>query len=101
MKCLRKIDHRTFAENTKHFLHYPWVGPNVWKPYFDGSNVTNPVFQDHPENLLRSGNYNQVPTIIGTNSDEGALNLVGYLDGRANFEEVSTVCTLAITPLEL
>ena len=50
--------------------------------------MTNPVFQDHPENLLRSGNYNQVPTIIGTNSDEGALNLVGYLDGRANFEEV-------------
>ena len=63
--------------------------------------MTNPVFQDHPENLLRSGNYNQVPTIIGTNSDEGALNLVGYLDGRANFEEVSTVRTLAITALEL
>ena len=87
MACLRKVNHVTFAENTKHFLQYPWVGPNVWKPYFDGYNVSNPVFQDHPENLLRSGNYNKVPTIIGTNADEGAMNLVGYLDGRADFAE--------------
>ena len=88
LECLRKIDHKTFAENTKHFLHYPFVGPNVWKPYFDGHNVSNAIFHDHPENLLRSGNYNKVPVIIGTNADEGALNMVGYLDGRGDFAEV-------------
>ena len=87
LDCLRRIDHKTFAENTKHFLHYPFVGPNVWKPYFDGHNVSNAIFHDHPENLLRSGNYNKVPIIIGTNADEGALNMVGYLDGRGDFAE--------------
>ena len=66
LDCLRKIDHKTFAENTKHFLHYPFVGPNVWKPYFEGHNVSNAIFHDHPENLLRSGNYNKVPVIMGS-----------------------------------
>ena len=89
MDCLRKIDSRIFAEHTKHFLNYNWVGPNVWKPYFDGngsSNVTRALFRAHPETILRTGNYNMVPIMIGTNAEEGALNVVGYLDGRANFE---------------
>ena len=59
LDCLRKIDHKIFAENTKHFLQYPFVGPNVWKPYFDGHNISNAIFHEHPENLLRSGNYNK------------------------------------------
>ena len=36
VNCLRKIDAITFAKHTKHFLQYPFVGPNVWKPYVDG-----------------------------------------------------------------
>jgi len=101
LDCLRKIDHKTFAENTKHFLQYPFVGPNVWKPYFDGHNVSNAIFHEHPENLLRSGNYNKVPVIIGTNADEGALNMVGYLDGRGDFAEVDSKWRKALGPLIL
>ena len=85
LDCLRKIVHKTFAENTKHFLDYPFVGPNVWKPYFDGHNVSNAIFHDYPENLLRSGNCNKFPIIFGTNADEGVLNMVGYLDRRGDF----------------
>ena len=89
LTCLREKDAMLFAEHTKHFLHYPWVGPNVWKPYFDGNNVSRPLFRDWPENLLESGQYNKVPVIIGVNSDEGALNVVGFLRGRANFQVLS------------
>ena len=66
------------------------MGPNIWKPYGDAlSNVSDPVFlSENPENLLRSGDYIDVPVLIGTNSDEGALNAVGYLDGRANFQDI-------------
>lgn len=84
---MRTIDSRVFAEKTKHFLHQTWIGPNVWKPYVD-VNLSNPLFPDSPENLLKSGKYNQVPVIIGTNTEEGSINVVGYLDGRAKFEEI-------------
>ena len=88
LSCLRTKDAMLFAQHTKHFLHYPWVGPNVWKPYFDGEHVSKPLFLDWPENLLKSGQYNKVPIIIGVNSDEGALNVVGFLRGRANFQDL-------------
>ena len=88
LSCLRTKDAMLFAQHTKHFLHYPWVGPNVWKPYFDGENVSHPLFSDWPENLLKSGQYNKVPIIIGVNSDEGALNVVGFLRGRADFQDL-------------
>ena len=49
-------------------------------PYVDGNgDVSDPLFLDEPLNLMKTGRYNHVPVIIGTNSDEGALNVVGNL----------------------
>ena len=78
LNCLKGIDAKVFSQHTKHFLHYPWTGPNVWMPYVDGNgDVSDPLFLDEPLNLMKTGRYNHVPVIIGTNSDEGALNVVG------------------------
>lgn len=101
LQCLRSLDHMTFASATKNFLHYPWIGPSVWMPYVDGHFSSEPVLPDDPETLLESGRYNQVPIIIGTNSDEGALNMVGFLDGRADFEEVDSRWNTELGPLIL
>ncbi len=44
LDCLRRIeDPMEFAGMTKLFLHYPWTGPNVWKPFVDGHFSKNPV----------------------------------------------------------
>ena len=101
--CLRKIDAFTYANHTKHFLHYPWIGPNVWKPYVDGTSddISNPLFMDEPINLLKTGQFNKVPVIIGTNSDEGAINSIGFLDGRASFDEINDSWNDSIGPLIL
>ena len=96
LRCLQNIDAGVFASHTKHFLHYPFIGPNVWKPYFDGR-----LFLADPESLLRSGNYNKVPVVIGTNSEEGALNMVAYFDGRANFAQVDEKWRESLGPLAL
>ena len=88
LTCLQKVDHLTISKYTTHFEQNPCHGPVVWKPYFDGYNVSRPVFHDYPENLLRSGNYNKVPIMIGTTSDEGAYYSMGYLNGKSSFEEV-------------
>jgi hypothetical protein len=49
------------------------------------------VLPDDPETLLETGNYNQVPIIIGSNSDEGILNLAAYLQGNIQFDDVDKV----------
>ena len=91
----------TLANMTKHFLHYNWIGPNVWKPYFDGHlGEKLSILPDFPENLIKSGKYNQVPLIIGTNTDEGALNAVGFLDGRASFQDMESHWDM-LAPLKL
>ena len=67
------------------------------------------MFTDEIFNLLQSGQYNQVPVIIGTNSDEGALNAVGFIDGkysdsgqvRANFDDLNDLWEDSLGPLIL
>ncbi|GMH79944.1 hypothetical protein TL16_g08331 [Triparma laevis f. inornata] len=48
----------------------PLFTPSGWAPTVDGVELT-----DHPWNLLVKGlvNFNDVPVIIGTNRDEGAM----------------------------
>jgi para-nitrobenzyl esterase len=41
---------------------------SVWKPVLD-----NVVFTDYPFNLFRTGNFNQVPLLIGSNAQETNL----------------------------
>jgi len=56
---------------------------------------------DEPINLLKAGQFNKVPVIIGTNSDEGAINSIGFLDGRASFDEINDSWNDSIGPLIL
>ena len=44
VECLQNIsDPLEFAGKTKLFLHYPWTGPNIWKPIVDGHFAKEPV----------------------------------------------------------
>ncbi len=77
------------AENMPIFFHYPWTGPNVWKPHRDGHFAKDSVLPDEPYRLLRAGRFHKtVPLIIGANSDEGILNVIGYLNGQSKLDEV-------------
>ncbi len=44
-----------------------------WQPVID-----NYVFDDYPEIVFQSGNFNKVPLIIGSNSEEMAFGTIGY-----------------------
>lgn len=80
------------AESMPIFFHYPWTGPSVWKPHRDGhyaaGSGVDSVLPDEPYRLLRSGRFHRVPLIIGANSDEGILNVIGYLNGQSKLDEV-------------
>ncbi|HAQ38219.1 MAG TPA: hypothetical protein DCQ58_06885 [Saprospirales bacterium] len=42
---------------------------SAWKPAVDGN-----IFTSHPEAVFQSGNFNQVPLMIGSNSEEMSLS---------------------------
>ncbi|NUP05443.1 MAG: carboxylesterase family protein [Polyangiaceae bacterium] len=63
-------------------------GPN-WFPIVDGYNIP-----DTPTNLFASGNFYDVPTIAGANSDEGSLffrlaGKTGIVPDEAAFESLA------------
>ena len=90
LACMREKPVLDFARQMTVFFHYPWTGPNVWKPYYDGYYLSKwyPVFPDDPYLLLERGMYQRVPTIIGGNRNEGILNIIGYLKGISKMEVV-------------
>ena len=88
MSCLRQKPVLDFQTNAKIFLHYPWTGPVVWKPHFDGHYATDAIFPMEPFDLLQQGKYNKVSVIIGANKYEGIFNYIGYLLGMCKIEEV-------------
>ena len=48
--------------------------PVVWAPVSDFMYVKNPFFEQDPLKLMVTGQFNKVPTMIGTVKDEGLLH---------------------------
>ena len=48
--------------------------PVVWAPVSDFMYVKNPFFEQDPVELMVTGQFNKVPTMIGTVKDEGLLH---------------------------
>ena len=63
--CLRLVE-------ANKFLHSP---PNVWRPVVDGK-----LLPDTPENLRKSGKFNNVPLMAGYTSQEGAYFFPTYIN---------------------
>ncbi|TGJ87675.1 hypothetical protein E0Z10_g1114 [Xylaria hypoxylon] len=65
LKCLRTIDYETIYP----FLNSSTVTGPGWYPTVDGD-----VIPAYPTELLRRGQFAQIPHLYGTNSDEGTDN---------------------------
>ena len=48
--------------------------PMVWTPVMDFQYSKNPFFTQEPVKSVVSGEFNKVPTMIGTLKDEGLLH---------------------------
>ena len=48
-----------------------------------------PFVKDTPENLLRSGQYNQVPIVMGINSEEGIFSAATFIWDETKFDEIN------------
>jgi len=61
--------------------------PLPFKPIVDKDLVDDPVLPDEPINLIKAGNYNKVPMIIGTNQNEGLLIKAFYQTNLSKYDE--------------
>ena len=59
-----------------------------WKPLVD-NYASKPFIPTDPKILISEGNYNQVPIMIGGNTNEGCMYLVQFLANEERFEEVA------------
>lgn len=84
--CLRLLDSDSLVST----LDSPLGGGVVqsqWGPVID-----NWIFNDDPQSIFNSGNFNQVPLIIGSNADEMALSAPLLVTP----EDVETLFTLFV-----
>ncbi len=67
------------------FERYLFI-PNPWKPIVDGGYSSKPFLPESIKSALTSGNFYQVPMIVGHDKDEGAMFLPQFLN---NLERMS------------
>ncbi|CAL4157833.1 unnamed protein product, partial [Meganyctiphanes norvegica] len=67
VRCLQKVDHRRLDE-----MYYYFMGWNS-QPFYFAPRIDGDFIPDEPATLLKNGNYTNVPVIMGSVKDEGAL----------------------------
>eukprot|EP00095_Tigriopus_kingsejongensis_P001175 maker-scaffold415_size178368-snap-gene-0.31 protein:Tk01175 transcript:maker-scaffold415_size178368-snap-gene-0.31-mRNA-1 annotation:"venom carboxylesterase-6-like" len=88
LKCLQKQDLENIVGHSNMFERF-FLMPNPWKPIVDGNFSKDPILADHPKALLQSGKFNQVPLIMGSTKDEGAMYLPQFLRHPDRMAEVN------------
>ena len=58
-----------------------------FKPIVDKDLVDDPVLPDEPIDLIKSGKFNKVPLIIGTNRNEGLLIKAFYERNPGGYDQ--------------
>jgi len=84
MACLQDRDLATLVRHTRILDNEDKVmvnAPNPWKPILDGHflPIESAFLPADPLDLLRSGNFNDIPIIIGHTKDEGVYAVTEIL----------------------
>jgi len=72
--------------------------PLIFKPVVDNF-TTDPFLPNDPWTSIESGDFNDVPIIIGANSDEGLFPILRYHQNETFIKETSTNWDKIVAPL--
>merc|ERR1711936_244567 len=86
LNILQQVKAENFQHETNMFEEFVRA-PMPFKPIVDKDLVDDPVFPEEPMNLIKSGNYNKVPLVVGANQNEGLLIKGFYERNPAKYEE--------------
>jgi len=89
VNCLRTRDVKTIMVNQPDdcnappgaFSFFYCMYSIFWRPVPEVRTAANPepFLTAHPKDIIKSGDFNRVPLILGTNSDEGSFFLLPFI----------------------
>ena len=82
-----QVDAEKIQETTSLFPQLE-LNPIPFKPYVDDFN-TDPFLPKDPLDMIESGEYNDVPLIMGNNKDEGLMTAMTFYSKPELLEELS------------
>jgi len=86
LSLLQSKDAAEIQEQTNLFEEFIRA-PMPFKPIVDKDLVDDPVLPDEPIDLIKSGKFNKVPLIIGTNRNEGLLIKAFYERNPGGYDQ--------------
>ena len=72
--------------------------PHVFKPEIDDF-TEDPFIPRNPWDMIESGDFNQVPVIMGSNSDEGLFSAFFFHNNQTLLEELAEKWESEYAPL--
>ena len=87
MKPFLQVDAEKIQENTSLFPQLE-LNPIPFKPYVDDFN-SDPFLPKDPLDMIESGEFNDVPLIMGNNKDEGLMTAMTFYSKPELLEELS------------
>ena len=80
LSCLRGLDPGLLSEQLTLFTQTSAVIlQNPFIPTIDAAYASDPFLPDFPEALIASGQFADVPVLIGDNKDDGILFMADFL----------------------
>ena len=74
----------TFNSEYRADLGYPYI----FKPEVD-SFTSDPFLPKDPWEMIEAGEFNHIPIIMGSNSDEGLLTGLGFYNSESKLKELA------------
>ena len=93
LDCLQNLDAEQIVSQVRVLDHKDRImlnAPNPWKPIFDGHFLSTPLpfLSSDPLDILESGNFSDIPVIIGENKDEGLYAISDILTRTPNAVDI-------------
>lgn len=78
--CLQSKDPRDIVGAVEHFLVFRYVPFAPFGPVVEAADTVEPFLIQHPEEVMRSGKYSQIPWLLSYTLEEGAFNAAIFLE---------------------
>lgn len=93
LECLQQLSAEEIVKKVRVLDHKDNVmlnAPNPWKPVYDGHFLSSqlPFLSSDPLHILESGNFSDIPVIIGENKDEGIYAIADIIARTPNAVDI-------------
>ncbi|XP_034487503.1 esterase-5B-like [Drosophila innubila] len=86
-KCLKTKDASSIVRAVPYFLVFDYVPFAPFGPVVEAVNAPDSFLTEHPINIIKSGNFSQVPWLTSYTKEDGGYNAALLLSKQSNGKE--------------